>query len=336
MLGTRSNTKNTTIGGQPSVAPIRIDSVSQQHPSDQTAAFVRPALGRMSLPIALRLGRVSNLPTVWTNVLAGIVLSNAPVVIGPAMVLILSLSLFYVGGMFLNDAFDREFDRRDRPDRPIPAGDVTSATVFAHGFGFLACGLALIVALGYAAPAGTGWHAPAAGALLAAAIVLYDAWHKENPVGPLLMGLCRFLVYVVAGLAFVGTLPEQLLLAATVSLCYLIGLTYVAKQESLRRVENMWPLLFLAAPFVYGVPLALHNGAATVLYLLLLAPVLAALALLFRPARPDVPRAMMLLIAGISLLDGLFMAGQGQSLFAAAAVVAFLLTLGLQRFIMGT
>jgi hypothetical protein len=300
------------------------------------ATMGRGAIGGMSWSVALRLGRVSNLPTVWTNVLAGVVLSGAAVTARPAMLLLLSLSLFYVGGMFLNDAFDREFDRHNRPDRPIPAGDVTAATVFAYGFALLALGFALLLAVGYATPAGTGWRAPIAGALLATAIVLYDAWHKDNPVGPFLMGLCRLLVYVVAGLAVAGMLPERLILAAIVSLCYLIGLTYVAKQESLRRVENLWPLVFLAAPFAYGAPFAAEGGAALVLYLLLLGTVLAALALLFRSGAPDVPHAIMLLIAGISLLDGLFMAGQGNALLAAAAVAAFLLTLAFQRFIAGT
>jgi len=285
---------------------------------------------------ALRLGRVSNLPTVWTNVLAGIVLTGSAVAAPSAGLLFLSLSLFYIAGMFLNDAFDSEFDRRNRPDRPIPAGEVTAAAVFAYGFGLLAVGFALLIALGYGTSAGTGWRAPVAGALLAAVIVLYDRWHKANPVSPFLMGLCRLLVYLVAGLAVVGTLPERLLLAAIVSLCYLIGLTYVAKQESLRRVENLWPLVFLAAPFAYGVPFAAAGGAALALYLLLLATVLSALALMFRPGAPDIPHAMMLLIAGISLLDGLFMAGQGQGLLAGIAIAAFFLTLAFQRFIAGT
>lgn len=292
--------------------------------------------GRVSWSTALRLGRISNLPTVWTNVLAGIVLSGATVTAYAVVLLLLSLSLFYVGGMFLNDAFDLAFDRRDRPERPIPAGEVTAATVFSYGFGLLACGLVILLVLGYAVPAGTGWRAPAAGALLAAAIVLYDGWHKQNPIGPFLMGLCRLLVYLVAGLAVAGAVLEPLLLAAVVSLCYLIGLTYVAKQENLRRVGNLWPLLFLAAPFGYGLPFAAASAAALVLYLLLLATVVAALVLLFRPGRSDVPRAVMLLIAGISLLDGLFIAGQGQTLLAGAAVVAFLLTLFFQRFVAGT
>jgi 4-hydroxybenzoate polyprenyltransferase len=294
------------------------------------------AVGSMNWSVALRLGRVSNLPTVWTNVCAGVVLSGAAVTAQLTLLLIVSLSLFYVGGMFLNDAFDQRFDRREQPYRPIPAGEVSPAMVFAYGFGLLALGLVILFVVGYAVPGGFGWRAPAAGALLAAIIVLYNAWHKANPIGPLIMGLCRLLVYLIAGLAAAGTLPEPLLLAAVFSLCYLTGLTYVAKQESLRRVDSVAPLLFLAVPFVYGLPLAIGSVAALILYLLLLASVIGALVFLFRPAVPDVRHAMMLLIAGISLLDGLFMAGHGAPLLAAAAVAAFLLTLAFQRLIAGT
>jgi len=63
--------------------------------------------------VYLRLGRVSNLPTVWTNVAAGAVLSGMPLYPGTMAAMLLAMSLFYVGGMYLNDAFDR-----DVPFRP--------------------------------------------------------------------------------------------------------------------------------------------------------------------------------------------------------------------------
>ena len=307
-------------------------------PIDIKISARRPnvAFGRISWVATLRLGRVSNIPTVWTNVLAGIALSGAPVTARPTIFLLLSLSVFYVAGMFLNDAYDRDFDANNRPDRPIPAGEVTVATVFTYGFALLACGFGLLLALAYPITADTGWQAPAAGLLLAAAIVLYDSWHKQNPLSPLLMGLCRLLVYLTAGLAMSSVLSRQLVVAAIVSLSYLIGLTYVAKQESLRQIKNLWPLLFLAVPFLYGLQFITVGVAAIVLYVLLLIAVIVALLFLFRPNAPDVPHAVMLLIAAISLMDGLFMAGQGQPMLAAAAVAAFLLTLFLQRFIAGT
>ena len=303
-------------------------------PIDIKISARRPKIGfgRISWLAALRLGRVSNIPTVWTNVLAGIVLSGAPVAARPTIFLLLSLSVFYVAGMFLNDAYDCDLDANNRPARPIPAGDVAAATVFAYGFALLACGFGLLLALAYPITEDAGWQAPAAGLLLAGAIVLYDSWHKQNPLSPLLMGLCRFLVYLTAGLAMSSVLSGRLVLAAIVSLSYLIGLTYVAKQESLLQIKNLWPLPFLAVPFLYGLQFITVGVAAIVLYALLLIAVTVALLFLFRPNTSDVPRAVMLLIAGISLLDGLFIAGQGQSVLA--IVRAFLLIL--QRFIAGT
>ena len=73
----------------------------------------------MTLSVALRLGRVSNLPTVWTNALAGLVLAGQAGWDPRIPPLLLALSLFYVAGMYLNDAFDREIDARERPERPI-------------------------------------------------------------------------------------------------------------------------------------------------------------------------------------------------------------------------
>ena len=46
-----------------------------------------------------------------------------------------------------------------------------------------------------------GWRPALAGLALAAAITLYNWNHKGNPLGPLVMGLCRVLVLVGAGVA---------------------------------------------------------------------------------------------------------------------------------------
>ncbi len=42
------------------------------------------------------------------------------------------------------------------------------------------------------------------GLALAGSIVLYDAWHKGNVFAPVIMGLCRALVYLVTGAAVSG------------------------------------------------------------------------------------------------------------------------------------
>jgi 4-hydroxybenzoate polyprenyltransferase len=71
--------------------------------------------------------------------------------------------------LFLNDAFDEAFDRTRRPERPIPSGDVSRREVFAGGSLLLLAGELLLVPRA---------QALAFGALLAAAIVWYDAQHK--------------------------------------------------------------------------------------------------------------------------------------------------------------
>jgi 4-hydroxybenzoate polyprenyltransferase len=280
--------------------------------------------------VALRLGRVSNLPTVWTNVLAGIVLAGSDPANPGALLAAVSLSLFYVAGMYLNDAFDRDFDARERPERPIPSGQASAAAVFGAGFAMLFAGL-LLLAVGAA-----GWSAPAAGLVLAAAIVFYDWYHKGNPLSPMVMGLCRVLVYVTAALTVSAVLPPQLWIAAAVVLSYLIGLTYVAKQETLRRIENLWPLLFLAVPFAYGLPIAASGWLASLLFAAFLGWVLYALSFLVGPGRINVPRCVVSLIAGISLLDALIVVGQGRAALVPVALAAFLLTLALQRSVPGT
>lgn len=290
----------------------------------------------MTLTLALRLGRISNLPTVWTNVLVGALLAGGSLGDARLPLLLLALSLFYVGGMFLNDAFDREFDTAHRPERPIPSGQVSAREVFTIGFGLLAAGMLCVSWASRSADGMPAWQALSAAAALAGAIVLYDAHHKSNPLSPLVMGLCRVFVYLTAALSTAPTLPPTVLLAAVALLCHLIGLTYIAKQEHLARVGNLWPLAFLALPLLYGLALAVQQPLAwfpLALYAALLAYALRRLA---RRARGDVPRAVVTLIAGMSVLDAVMLAGAGLLLPAVLALLAFVLTLVLQRWVSGT
>jgi 4-hydroxybenzoate polyprenyltransferase len=285
--------------------------------------------------VYLRLGRVSNLPTVWTNVAAGAVLSGAPLYPGAMAALLVALSLFYVGGMYLNDAFDRDIDARERPERPIPSGLVSARTVFSIGFGMLAVGIVLVgVAAWGGRWAGTG-RAVASGAALAAAIIYYDVVHKRDRLSPLIMGLCRLLIYVTAALVVSGRIATPVVAGAAALLCYLIGLTYVAKQENLARFRNAWPLLFLAAPFLYAMPIMIDTVGASLLYVGFLAWVGYSLSFL-RARRVNIPGAVVRLLAGICLLDALLMAGANEPMLAAAAIGAFVLTRILQGYVAGT
>jgi len=153
---------------------------------------------------------------------------------------------------------------------------------------------------------------------------------------PVLMGLCRVLVYLAVGLAFAVPPPAVLWLGALLLLCYLIGLTYVAKQETLGEVRNLWPLLFLAAPVVYALVVAAASLSSGALFVLFTMWVGVALWFLKRRAPGDVPRAVVSLIAGIALLDAVLIAAAGAPGIAWLAVGGFVLTLALQRLVPGT
>ena len=278
---------------------------------------------------------MSNLPTVWTNTLAGATLAGAAIAPGRVILLAAAFSLLYTGGMYLNDAFDRKVDARERPERPIPSGRVRAGSVFAIGFGLLGMGILTVAAAALGFPGG-GLGAVASGALLAGVITAYDAWHKANPLSPVVMGLCRVLVYLTAALAVASAIGPAVWGGAVVLLSYLIGLTYVAKQENLTEVRHLWPLAFLGAPFLYAWRSLLDAGAGAILYLAFLGWVAFAVSLLVRPRRRDIRRAVVSLIAGISLLDALLIAGAGEPARALWAVAGFALTLAFQRWVPGT
>jgi 4-hydroxybenzoate polyprenyltransferase len=277
----------------------------------------------------LRLGRVSNLPTVWTNVLAATVLAGGAWQNARTGLVLIAMSLFYVGGMYLNDYFDRAIDARERPGRPIPAGDIAANAVAAAGFGMLCAGLVLLAA--------TGVLAAVMGLVLAALIVAYNLFHKGVALSPITMGLCRAFVYFGAAAAVAGQVSSPVLFAGFALTAYVAGLTYAARQESLDRVGNLWPLVLLAAPMVLALP-ALREGAGAILIVLGLIgwSAYAVYLLAKRPMPGAVPRAVGALIAGISLVDAAFLAGIGAIMPAFIAVVGFVATMALQRYIAGT
>jgi len=283
----------------------------------------------------LRLGRVSNLPTVWSNTLAASALVGSLTLDSRLVLLLIAMSLAYVGGMFLNDAFDQRIDAVERPERPIPSGAISASTVYVLGFTMLLAAVLLVVVCANSANSG-GWVAVISAIALMGCIILYNAWHKNNPLSPLIMGGCRMLVYITAGLALTASPEINLFAAAAILLCYLIGLTYTAKQENFGEMKNLWPLLFLFIPIVYGVFLSSNKPNVWLPTILLTIVVLAAIWLIKRRQPNDIPRAVVTMIAGISLIDAVFIAAFADLSLAFFAIAAFGLTLLLQKFIAGT
>ncbi len=179
----------------------------------------------------LRLGRVSNLPTVWSNCLAGAAIAlGAP----PPVRLVWvagAISLFYTAGMFLNDAFDADHDRVARPERPIPLGWVDRRSVMRIGLVLLAVGEGLLAA---AAPDESRLAVVISGAGLAVLILYYNWRHKRDRFSAVVMGMCRGFVYLTAAAAVTTSPPPRVMWAAVVLAAYVILLSQIAKRDLVR------------------------------------------------------------------------------------------------------
>ncbi len=141
----------------------------------------------------LHLARISNLPTVWTNVSAAWLLSGGGLEDARLYWLILAGSLLYTGGMILNDAADVKFDREHRPERPIPNGQVSTKEAWSVGLGMLLIGAWLAF--------DKGWAHPLFIAGLLVCIVFYDLYHKPWAGSVFVMGACRTMLIAMAGSA---------------------------------------------------------------------------------------------------------------------------------------
>jgi 4-hydroxybenzoate polyprenyltransferase len=207
----------------------------------------------------LTLFRVSNLPTVWSNVTGAVLLSALPFSWTALASLLVSLSLLYTGGMAFNDLCDAAVDRLQRPERPLPSGRISAAEVRLVTALLFACALALLATLPH------GARAAGAGVVLAGVIVLYDLHHKGNPLSVLLMAGCRFLVYVVAGFGIAGEVTGAVLVLGLIQFGYIALVSVVARLENRREGGYPFPLvpLMLAGIcLIDGIALSVALGAA--------------------------------------------------------------------------
>jgi 4-hydroxybenzoate polyprenyltransferase len=247
------------------------------------------------------LGRVSNLPTVWSNCFAGWWLGGGGN-FGKLPLLLFGVSALYTGGMFLNDAFDAEFDRQRRSSRPIPSGAISLAAVWRWSFALLGLGALALAVLGKT----TGVLALA----LLACIIIYDATHKAVTASPWLMGLCRFWVYVIAGSTGVWGVNGGPIWCGVALAIYVAGLSSLAWRKSFLGPLPYWPLLLLATPVFLGMLMNTSDARkdAMLVSLVFVLWVARCARTIFQPGEANVGRIVSGLLAGIVLVDWLAVA----------------------------
>mgnify|MGYP002528113346 CR=1 FL=1 len=92
----------------------------------------------------LRLFRAPNVFTAAADVVMGFVFVNSSIQSWIPLACLLGAScLLYTAGMVLNDVFDVQVDSRERPDRPIPSGQISLSWARWLGFEFLVIGIVL-------------------------------------------------------------------------------------------------------------------------------------------------------------------------------------------------
>jgi hypothetical protein len=283
------------------------------------------AVNKQYFRTLLVLGRVSNLPTIWSNCFAGWLLAGG----GPPhhfLLLCFSAAFLYLGGMYLNDAFDVPFDQQHRRERPIPSGAITQKAVWQWGavWMILGCtGLSLL-----------GTTTTILGILLALTILIYDAIHKIFALSPVLMALCRFLLILAAASAGMEGVTGLSVWSALALGGYMTGLTFLSQRESTKKALPLWPCVLLVAPVVLAMIInpATFRMRAALLSAILLIWVFWCLRLSFWSPQPNVRRTISGLLAGIVLVD-LLAVGPDPFIPIMPFLSLFMLSIVMQRFV---
>lgn len=235
--------------------------------------------------------------------------------------------------MFLNDAFDVDFDRQRHSIRPIPSGAITRESVLVYGWGWIALGILLLIICGK-------W-AGALAVVLAVCIVVYNALHKVITASPWLMGFCRFWVYVIAGTIGLGDYNGRPIWCGAALALYIVGLSYLARRETRlpnRHLASYWPLILLVVPILLAMLMDANGSRKAAVYLslaLVIWIVRCARTVLFG-GEIVVIRIVSGLLAGIVLVDWLAVAPHCPFLLGLVFALLFVATLFSQRFIPAT
>lgn len=185
----------------------------------------------MKLKAYLSLMRPANIVTAIGDILAGIVAGYGlagevfPYLLETPSTLFLVLSTIglYGGGVVLNDYFDLELDKIERPERALPSGRIPPQHAALLGTGLL--GMGIVFAFLNSLISG--------GIALAVAILatVYDKWGKHHPlIGPLNMGLCRG-GNLLLGVSIAPAAFSQLYGIALIPIVFIGAITLIGREE---------------------------------------------------------------------------------------------------------
>ncbi len=217
----------------------------------------------------LATARIANVPSVISNVMFGALLigSQWQQQIHMAFTAAIAACLLYVAGNFFNDWHDAAWDRENRPERGIPSGLFPRNTYLFTALAFTAISLFL----GFSA----GILLGASLTLIVLLVIIYTIIHKKSAYGIWVMGACRAMLYAVGifsvhrdSASITQLLPQAwalreispffvvIVTPMVGMLCYIAGISLLAKQES--KSQHAEVSLFLPRLLVF-LPIVTHG-----------------------------------------------------------------------------
>lgn len=202
----------------------------------------------------LQLIRLPNVFTTPSNILAGyfaaVTTTTAAEADGVHLIaLMVSSGLLYIAGIVLNDYFDIEIDKKERPSRPLPSGKISKG--YALTIAIVALLIANIIALV------VGPISLAISLALTLLIIAYDYQLKYTVLGPFAMGGTRSLNVIFGAspvLLYIDNHSVAIVGVAAASLFfYVSSITILSKKE----VGKERPNSTLVILIVFGVILAI-------------------------------------------------------------------------------
>lgn len=273
---------------------------------------------KFSLLTWLQLMRLPTVFTALSNILCGFLLTHLQPRLKVAdltghsdlWLLLASTIGLYLGGMVLNDVFDAKLDAIERPERPIPSGQISRRAAAIFGV--------LLMLGGVVAAAFVGTPSLLVATLIVPCVLAYNGFLKTTIAAPLGMAACRFL-NLMLGASAVPDLPSLLqstpLTVAAGLAIYIVGVTVFARNEAGK--SNMG-LLILGIVLVLsgigldawlignaGATLGSINGSRMALLILSLNLLMRAAAVVPSPQPRRIQQTVGLMLLSIIFLDAI-------------------------------
>ena len=276
----------------------------------------------------LELTRPANVATALADVLAGYAVAGLGNHTALAW-LLLATACLYAGGVVLNDVFDREIDRTERPERPIPSGRVPAGAA--------------------ATSAGRCWRSASSPARSRRPPLAWSPPPRRERaplrrlgqaaglLGPVNMGMCRGL-NLLLGIAAAPAVLADAWPLGLLPLVYIAAVTAVSRGEvhGGRRGIAAFALISLSAVLAALLALSLRHGGgswAGVGFTVLLAwRVLPAFWGAYQTPEPGpIRRAIRTGVLSLVLLDAVIGATYGGALYSLAIVATGVMAWSLAR-----